>query len=58
MLVVYSAADLKWVSELNKSLFLARPSLHARYTVRITLQTVNTDGNDGLTKARPYIKPD
>jgi len=46
------------VGRKNKSLFLAHPSLHARYTMRMTLHTVNTDGNDGMTKARPYIKCD
>ena len=40
------------VGRKNKQLFLAQPSLHARYTVQMTLETVNTDGNDGLTKAR------
>ena len=46
------------VGRKNTELFLARLSLHARYTVRMMLQSVNTDGHDGLTKARPYIKSD
>ena len=46
------------VGRKNTELLLARPSLHARYPVRMTSQIVKTDGHDDLTKARPYIKSD
>ena len=50
---VHTYRSAFYVGRRNK-LFLARLSLHAHYTVRMTLQSVDNDGNDGL--ARPYTK--